>query len=68
MAYDDGEVRQQFSICFTTRLLGGDPQTSSESKEVQWVPTDRLSALDIHPSMRKRIDYYLSYRAEPYLG
>lgn len=25
MAYTDGEVRQQFSLCFTTRLLGGDP-------------------------------------------
>jgi len=24
MAYDDGEVRQQFSLCFTTRMLGGD--------------------------------------------
>ena len=22
-AYDDGEVRQEFSICFTTRLVGG---------------------------------------------
>src|SRR5258708_16233116 len=25
MAYTDGEVRQQFSLCFTTRLLGGGP-------------------------------------------
>src|SRR4030088_149259 len=23
MAYTDGEARQQFSLCFTTRLLGG---------------------------------------------
>lgn len=34
MAYDDGEVRQQFSICFTARLVGGELKTSSESKEV----------------------------------
>ncbi len=34
MAYDDGEVRQQFSICFAARLLGGELKTSSESKEV----------------------------------
>jgi len=68
MAYDDGEVRQQFSICFTTRLLGGELQTSSESKEVEWVPRDALPSLDIHPSMRKRIDCFLSDRAEPYIG
>lgn len=68
MAYDDGEVRQQFSICFTTRFLGGDLRTSSESKEVRWVPPDQLDDLDIHPSMRKRIDHYLQRRREPYIG
>ena len=30
-AYDDGEVRQEFSICYATRLLGGQIQTSAES-------------------------------------
>ncbi|MFF3945107.1 NUDIX hydrolase [Streptomyces sp. NPDC001902] len=34
MAYDDGEVRQQFSICFRARITGGKIRTSSESKEV----------------------------------
>lgn len=68
MAYDDGEVRQQFSICFTTRLLGGDLRTSSESKEVAWVSSERLDQLDIHPSMRKRIDQFLSGTREPYIG
>lgn len=28
MAYDDGEVRQQFSICFTARLMGGELKPS----------------------------------------
>jgi ADP-ribose pyrophosphatase YjhB (NUDIX family) len=32
-AYDDGEVRQEFSICFTTRMLGGTIATSQESSE-----------------------------------
>jgi len=68
MAYDDGEVRQQFSVCFTTRFLGGDLRTSSESKEVRWVPPDQLDDLDIHPSMRRRIDHYLQRRREPYIG
>ncbi|MFD7412897.1 NUDIX domain-containing protein [Kitasatospora purpeofusca] len=35
MAYDDGEVRQQFSICFRARPVGGELRTSSESKEVR---------------------------------
>jgi 8-oxo-dGTP pyrophosphatase MutT (NUDIX family) len=68
MAYDDGEVRQQFSILFTTRLLGGQLRTSSESKEVRWVPFDEIKALDMHPSMRLRIQHYLEQRPTPYIG
>ena len=37
MAYDDGEVRQQCSICFTTRMLGGQLATSDETSEVAFV-------------------------------
>lgn len=32
LAYDDGEVRQQFSICFRAHPIGGSLRTSSESK------------------------------------
>jgi ADP-ribose pyrophosphatase YjhB (NUDIX family) len=68
MAYDDGEVRQQCSICFTTRLLGGTLATSSETKEVRFVASADLAALNIHPSMRLRINHYLDQRSEPYIG
>lgn len=68
MAYDDGEVRQQFSICFGARLVGGTARTSSESKEVAWVEVERLPQLDIHPSMRLRIDQYLARRLEAFIG
>lgn len=68
MAYDDGEVRQQFSICFTAKITGGELRTSSESKEVTFVRPDRLDELNIHPSMRLRIDHGLSERAAPYIG
>ncbi|WP_353941851.1 NUDIX domain-containing protein [Streptomyces sp. HUAS MG91] len=68
MAYDDGEVRQQFSICFTARILGGEPRTSSESKEVVFVDPEQLGELNIHPSMRMRIEHGLSNRSEPYIG
>jgi ADP-ribose pyrophosphatase YjhB (NUDIX family) len=68
MAYDDGEVRQQCSICFTTRMPGGQLATSSETKEVRFVDPADLAALSIHPSMRLRIDHYLGHRSAPYIG
>ncbi|MFF3689886.1 NUDIX hydrolase [Streptomyces sp. NPDC002187] len=69
LAYDDGEVRQQFSICFRTHPTGGTLRTSSESKEVRWVDPADLDDLDIHPSMRLRITHGLDEtRHEPYIG
>ena len=68
MKYDDGEVRQQFSLCYTTRLLGGELRFDSESTDIAWVPPERLGELPMHPSMRLRIDHYLERRPEPYLG
>ena len=68
MAYDDGEVRQQFSLCFTARLLGGEIRTSSETSEVEFVPADRIDELSIHPSMRLRIRHWQEHRPEPYIG
>ncbi|MFD3544451.1 NUDIX hydrolase [Streptomyces sp. NPDC058655] len=69
MAYDDGEVRQQFSICFHARPIGGSLRTSSESKEVRWVAPADLEELNIHPSMRLRITHGLdAARSAPYIG
>jgi ADP-ribose pyrophosphatase YjhB (NUDIX family) len=68
MAYDDGEVRQQCSVCFIARMIGGSLATSSETSEVRFVPPEGLDVLRIHPSMRLRIDHYLEGRPEPYIG
>ena len=68
MAYDDGEVRQQCSVCFTTRLLGGELTTSSETIEVRFIPVAQLDRLNIHPSMRLRIDHWVESRESPYIG
>jgi ADP-ribose pyrophosphatase YjhB (NUDIX family) len=68
IAYDDGEVRQQCSVCFTTRLLGGELATSSETSEVGFVPLEKLDELNIHPSMRLRIDHWQERRSTPYIG
>lgn len=68
MEYSDGEVRQQFSICFRARYLGGEPRPSDESSEVRWVTRHELDDLPIHPSMRLRIGHGYEQRAEPYIG
>jgi 8-oxo-dGTP pyrophosphatase MutT (NUDIX family) len=68
IAYDDGEVRQQFSLCFATRMLGGTLATSSETRQVEFVAVADLPAKAIHASMRLRIDHYLEARAFPHLG
>jgi len=53
--YGDGEVRQQFSVCFGCEIVGGKLRTSDESLEVQFFnPTD-LSELSINESIRHRI-------------
>jgi ADP-ribose pyrophosphatase YjhB (NUDIX family) len=67
-AYDDGEVRQEFSICLVGSLTGGSLRTSSESSEVRFVRTSDIPAYEIHPSIRRRIGHYLESRAAPYVS
>jgi len=68
IAYDDGELRQEFSICFHTRPIGGQLTPSSESKQVYWVEPDDLIKLTIHPSARLRIEHGVQGHREPYLS
>lgn len=55
IAYDNGEVRQAFSLCFDCELVGGSARTSEESSAVRWVPEDELDRLDMHQAHRERI-------------
>jgi 8-oxo-dGTP pyrophosphatase MutT (NUDIX family) len=64
----NGEVRQEFSIVFTARPVGGQLRPSSESAEPQWVAATVIPGLTMHPSMRQRIQHYLDNRSQPYLG
>ncbi|ONI84319.1 NUDIX hydrolase [Actinosynnema sp. ALI-1.44] len=66
IAYDDGEVRQEFSICFRGRPIGGDLHTSNESKEAAWIEQPMLAELTIHPSIRLRIQHGFDNRSEPF--
>ncbi|WP_404385268.1 NUDIX domain-containing protein [Knoellia locipacati] len=68
MAYDDGEVRQQFSIAFRAKLIGGEKRTSEESSEVEWLTPDKISRLNLHPSMRLRLAHALEEASRPHIG
>jgi 8-oxo-dGTP pyrophosphatase MutT (NUDIX family) len=68
IAYDDGEVRQEFSVCFRGQPIDGVLVTSDESKHADWVVPEQLSALDIHPAVRLRITHGLSRQTQPYLA
>jgi 8-oxo-dGTP pyrophosphatase MutT (NUDIX family) len=69
IAYDDGEVRQQFSLCFTAEPIGGTLTGSSESREVRWVPVGNIETLDMHPAQRLRINHGVDRsRTAPYIG
>jgi 8-oxo-dGTP pyrophosphatase MutT (NUDIX family) len=62
------EVRQEFSIVLTARLVGGEPTPSSESSEVHWVNRDVISGLQMDRSMKMRIEHYLKGDGTPHLG
>jgi ADP-ribose pyrophosphatase YjhB (NUDIX family) len=67
IAYDDGEVRRQFNICYTARITGGQMRMSNESTEIQFVAPADLAQLTMHPTQRLRLQHYLEHRGEPYL-
>jgi 8-oxo-dGTP pyrophosphatase MutT (NUDIX family) len=70
IAYDDGEVRQEFSIVFHGRPIGDDGavRRSEESTEVAWIDPAGVPSLEIDRSMRLRVEHGLEERAEPFLS
>jgi ADP-ribose pyrophosphatase YjhB (NUDIX family) len=67
-AYSDGEVRQEFSVCFACRIVTGEISKSDESLEVKFWPVEDLEALDMHPSIRLRISHYLADKPEAFIA
>ncbi|WP_405142841.1 NUDIX domain-containing protein [Sphaerisporangium sp. NBC_01403] len=68
IAYTDGEVRRQFNICLTARIVGGTLAISDESTEVRWVSPDELGDLDVHHTQRLRLRHYMEGLQSPYIG
>jgi ADP-ribose pyrophosphatase YjhB (NUDIX family) len=62
-AYDDGEVRQEFSICLACAITGGFLHVSSESTAVEFFTFKEAAGLQMHESIRKRIRDYLDNAA-----
>jgi ADP-ribose pyrophosphatase YjhB (NUDIX family) len=59
-AYDDGEVRQEFSICIACTIVGGALQVSRESTAVDFFTVAELPGLRMHESIRIRVSDYLA--------
>lgn len=55
-AYNDGEVRQEFSVCFVARPVAGQLTVSEESTDVRWFDPAEVDALPMVPSIRKRVN------------
>jgi len=68
IAYSDGEVRQQFNLCFIGRLAGGAVAIGPESHAVEFVPERMIDQLPMHPTTRLRISHYLAGHNLPFLG
>ncbi|MGH4024135.1 MAG: NUDIX hydrolase [Pseudonocardiaceae bacterium] len=66
IAFADGEIRQEFSLCFRAQPVHGDLRTSSESKEVLWIDPVKLDDLNIHPAIRLRIQHGYEHRPQPF--
>jgi ADP-ribose pyrophosphatase YjhB (NUDIX family) len=65
IAYSNGEVRQQFSICFACRAVGGELRRGEESSDIGFFSKEQLGSLKIQPSIRLRLQHFLEDRPEP---
>lgn len=63
--YSDGEVRQEFSVCFAATITSGTLAASDESTDVGFFAADQIADMPIHQSIRRRIDDYLAQPAVP---
>lgn len=67
IAYADGEVRQQFSVCFSCLIIKGAAAISVESKDVRLFSKEELEGISIHPANRLRLTDFFSLSPKPIL-
>lgn len=59
--YSDGEVRQEFTILYLGRIVGGQVAMDDESTEIRWQSPDAVYQLPLAKSQRQRIEDVFSY-------
>jgi 8-oxo-dGTP pyrophosphatase MutT (NUDIX family) len=61
------EVRQPVNVCLRASPVGGELKPDpAESSEVRWVIPAELNSYEIHPALRRRVEYGLS-GSEPHI-
>lgn len=58
----DGEVRQEYEVTYLGRPISGAPTTNEEASEVRWIEPTALDDYDVHPTMRRQLNDYLTGR------
>jgi hypothetical protein len=58
--YDDGEIRQEFSVCCACTIVGGAIRVSVESTAVEFFEVADIEDLKVHDSTRTRIRDYVA--------
>ena len=64
----NNEVRQEFSVVFVGRPVGGTLTTSPETTDVRWMRPDEIDRLPMDRSMRMRLDHFLTAPRDVHLG
>jgi 8-oxo-dGTP pyrophosphatase MutT (NUDIX family) len=65
--YSDGEVRQQFSICFACKIIGGEKTISSESTRVEMFTKEEIEKMNLHPAQRIRIQDFFANQERAFI-
>ncbi|MEU5943162.1 NUDIX domain-containing protein [Micromonospora sp. NPDC047548] len=68
IAYPDGEVRQEFTITYLARVVGGTITVSDESTDVRFVDPAEFDHIPIHDTVRLRLHHHAEHRDTPHLG
>jgi len=56
----NGEIRQEFEVTLIGEPVSGEPAANEEASDVRWMSPLELDDVDIHPTMRRQLDDYLS--------
>ena len=68
IAYSNGEVRQQFSLCFACKIIGGKMRISDESTAIGFFSRVEIEDMNMHRSSLLRIEHYLENRSQPVIS